>query len=261
MSRRQRIQEVPNIPQVDDKAWNLTLTQVQQPFTRLGKFDDAIETQILSLQGNWCIILHWIIRKKWRKKHKIPGDRARNKDFEPLGELYYRILQLCIEVHPFDPGGYASAADWFRRIITSERDDAYKLIFAVACRARKPPTKTDVASEFARKAVALKRFRYPFDVREFANPYCPVEEPHMNKLIASAVRIAETEDLFRDNYWTPFVDATDTWAREFTKPAWNVQYALNGKLFRTSSRGRNKGVAMPLPSAEFLRDCRQREGH
>ena len=127
---------------VEDATWDYALSQIQQPFFRLGRFDDAVESLILQLQSNWAIIMHWLIKKKFERKHKIPGDRSLNKFYEPLGELYYRILELCIQVHTYDPCGYDTAADWFARIITHVRNEEYCNIISVASGARETPTKT-----------------------------------------------------------------------------------------------------------------------
>lgn len=250
----QPVREVPNIPLIDDRAWNSALVQIQQPFLRLGKFDDAVETQILSLQGHWTIILHWVIRKKWQKKHKIPGNKASNKGYEPLGELYFRILELCIQVHPYDCFGYLSASDWFTRIITHERNAAYQMIFTIASGARESPTKTEVSNNFHQLAVALNKFRYPYDPQAFSNPYDPVEDPHMYRLIASAVQYGETADRFRDDYWKPLATAFDLWAKDFSKSIWNVRYAKDGTLKHTSSQGRNRGLSMKT-SARYIQEC------
>jgi len=239
---------VPNIPSINDRGWNSALVQIQQPFLRLGKFDDAIETLIQAQEGLWTIILHWVIRKKWNEKHKIPGDRVRNKDYEALGALYFWILELCIQVHAFERSGYLSAAEWFACIIKHERDGAYRTIFEVASGARTSPSKTEISNYLAEKASALKKFKYPYDPPEFWNPYDSEKDPHMHKLIAAATRYAETASNFRKQYWKPFVATFSAWAEEFSRPVWNIRYAKDGNLYRTSGKGRNQGITIPLPS-------------
>jgi hypothetical protein len=228
---------VPNIPSIYDADWNSALVQIQQPFLKLGKFDDAVETQIVSLQGHWTIILHWIIRKKWKSRHKIPISKP--NDYEPLGEVYYRLLELCIQIHAMHPSGYLSASEWFSRIIQGERNEQYRLIFAIASKSRLTPTKGEASALLLCTSGKLKHFQ---------NPYDPTKEPHAHKLIEKSIVYAQRHDFdyFAKDYWKPFIKAYSDWARDFRRPIWNVRYAKDGRLYRTSGRGKNKGLTIPL---------------
>ena len=227
---------VPNIPIINDVSWNSALLAIQKPFLRVGTFDAATETQIQFLEGHWTIILHRVIRKKWHSRHKIPIKKP--KEYEPLGEIYFRLLELCIQTHAMSPSGYVSAADWFSRILQGERTVQYRMIFEIATESRPVPKKGEASKLLVDTAA---------DLRNFRNPYDTVQESHMYRLLESAISFAPRRDFdqYAKDYWRPFVAAYSAWARDFQHNSiWNVRFAKDEKIYQTSGPGKNKGIVI-----------------
>lgn len=53
----------------------------------------------------WITSLHWVYKKKFDSKHKMPFCRKASKILEPIGEILYRALILIEQLHLYDNQG------------------------------------------------------------------------------------------------------------------------------------------------------------
>jgi hypothetical protein len=91
--------------------------------------DEEVRVRLSLLSGNFNAAMHWVYKKRWNPKHKIPGPRSLVKSSEPLGNFLLSRLNLCAEVHLLKhplSRGYESAADWFDVVACEFRDELIK---------------------------------------------------------------------------------------------------------------------------------------
>ena len=91
--------------------------------------EDEVRVRLMLLSGQFNAAMHWVYKKRWNPKHKIPGPRSLVKSSEPLGNFLLSRLNLCVEVHLLKhplSRGYDSAADWFDGVATEFRDGLIK---------------------------------------------------------------------------------------------------------------------------------------
>jgi hypothetical protein len=170
-----RVQLVPivKIPPPDDTVWALAINSVQKPFVPLLIPNPLVEKHLAINEALWIVALHWVFRKKWCKRHKIPANRAATKAVEPLGELLFRILELCIQCHAVLPAGsnpYGNAAVWFDLIVWETKRGDFAEILS-------PHESGQGKNKHARKiwkdVKSLKE--------DWENPNAPESDPHTHK--------------------------------------------------------------------------------
>jgi hypothetical protein len=134
----------------------------------------------------WTVALHWLYKKKWASKHRIPGSRDLAKDIEPIGDLLLAVLELAIQLHavpnPYN-AQYSDASEWFA-LAGPELRGVILLSLGQGKRA-------DVA--FMR---GLKK-----ELGEFRNPFPPDSTPHLYGLIQAAIDLSQQSDHFYRVYW------------------------------------------------------------
>lgn len=213
-------------------AFNLSIS-------RSPNLDRATEANLQHCLATWGLILGWVRRKKTGNKYKIFGDRDSVKSFEALGEIYFRLFELCIQLHPYAADQYFSATTWFSSICDDELHLQKQEALAITNDLREPPLKSEAIKILRSQAQQL---------RDFKNPFNPKIEPHLYRLIDLATKHAERERRFASEFWRPYTRAFTNWVQVFEHdPAWNLRYVIGGQLKYTSGRGRNRGLALPLP--------------
>lgn len=102
--------------------WNIYIKKILScpyPLGGLPRKPSEGELALIYYRANaWEIALHWVIKKKWNKKHKIPTKRSLAKRLEPKGEFLRQILLLCEGCHAKQEAvptniPYPNAAHWF----------------------------------------------------------------------------------------------------------------------------------------------------
>ncbi|HEY9601248.1 MAG TPA: hypothetical protein V6C85_06525 [Allocoleopsis sp.] len=191
------------------------------------------------ISGQWVLWLHWVIKKKWLSKHKIPTRRGYTKLYEPRGELLYRILELCLQLHSSKWGGnYRNAFDWFHQYLEFERSGEIELVL-----------KSDSDSKKGWKRSYQKAHRACLiSLRDGVNPYHKIEEPHIYRLMEAALPLAEQSDIFEANFWKPFLRAYTAWIRSHDGDDWASCWVDGDKLRIQDGKGQNNYITL-LPAA------------
>jgi hypothetical protein len=133
----------------------------------------------------WGVSLHWLYRKKWSSKHKVPGHRTLKSAVEPFGEVLRALLELAIQTHAVGAPSskrYTHACHWFRLAAPELR--------AICFSDR--GSKTELVADLREILAALK---------DLQNPFLPWECPHLYGLIEAAISIAEKNDRYHNEYW------------------------------------------------------------
>ncbi len=109
--------------------WDKTFSLLQQscplqPLIPSVRFKPAIELRMSNVEADWQIVLHWVVRKKWNPRLKIPVPCKVALLYERWGELMFRALELCIQCHNAShPASqyYRNPSDWYLQLIIEAR--------------------------------------------------------------------------------------------------------------------------------------------
>ncbi len=134
--------------------------------------------------------LHWLIKKKYNSRHKIPVKRDMAKAFESWGDYLLATYELCLQCHPLNNSRqYQSGADWFGKILTEVRVD---LLNSSLDQAYRGTTKRSQVNDTREIIKAMRNGENPIDVSR---------HPHTYALISAAIKLADESDHFRKDYW------------------------------------------------------------
>lgn len=224
--------------------WHLAIGSVQGYSPILLIPNQPLETHLAINEGIWLIALHWVFKKQCSKKHKIPACRIVASAVEPLGELLFRISQICKEVHyilPPSSTSYDNAAKWFACVAwESKRGDSEEIC--------------DLSDKKGRgkKAWVRSIWNEWNLLKEEQNPYELSHCPHTFKLVDEARKLVKNSDVFNDNYWKPLLKAYSEWARELDRnDNWRTFRVKNGKLVAQNGKGRGE-LLVPLLSSKSV---------
>jgi hypothetical protein len=110
---------------LEDKDWATAFDSIQSPVVCLNSTDEAVEKASSITTTYWVLALHWVYKKKWNPKHKIPCKRDAAKKLEPLGNLFLSILNLCEALHTIGYGQeYSNAGQWFTAVLLETKNEA-----------------------------------------------------------------------------------------------------------------------------------------
>jgi hypothetical protein len=185
----------------------------------------------------WHISLHWVIRKKWASRHRIPCDRKLAKDIEPIGDVLRAVLELAIQVHAVDRRyghQYLNAAEWFGLAAP----ELHRLLIGGGGSGKAADIKT------------LQGVKQSFS--DLENPVPHDLCPHLWALIEASITASNRSDPIRNRYWRGMrkvkpdeskglVFALAAWISELkNNPIWRDTRAVEGGIeFR---RNQGKGT-------------------
>jgi hypothetical protein len=162
-------------------------------------------------------VLDWLIKCKWDSKRK-PIFKKKSTIWRPVGEFWRSVVDLCMQCHGRETG-YPDAATWFSAIY-QERELAGK-------------------SANLGKDLDLKLFRQESgQLQVYENPFT---QPATRLLIKIATEKAESSDLFRKDYYRPFLSARSALGKTYAMPEFVSIREIAGEFFSTASSLRRKG--------------------
>ncbi len=243
---------VKALTKVDPEFEEALLTFQKQVEEPLGKDPDTDLKYLNAVV--WELGVHWLIRKKWAARHRIPGHRTLVKQIEPYGELLFREFELCIQIHAIQTHSpYKNAADWFVAIQSNSQLIQGHL------------NKTEL-SQFHRKiSGCMRSHENPFDeanLRIAIPDRFPLPPAHsyqaISQLITASLKLAYQLDRgnnFRSDYWKPYLNAYSKWIKTVSSPGWSVLQIEAGKLRKSSGSG--KGMIPFLVNKSLVAEALQ----
>lgn len=224
-----KVIEIPPIP-IDAKTikppWDDALDSVQKWYPDIA----CSEAQAQHLRINeviYIIGLHWLYRKKYSSKHKIPGKLKHRQACEPLGDFLYQLLNLCSELHTVSPEGYINAGEWFKKVVFEMRLGDVQAILSDD----EGGGKTKYVDEVIRREIA--------QLRDRENPFDASTSPHTHKLVDAAIGLTNRSDIFLKKHYSPLIQAYTSWARELRENA-TFEYLLVEGEKLVAKRGKGK---------------------
>ncbi len=209
-----------------------TLMSVQCPSVTTSSPSEELAVSLIS--GKWLLHLHWVVKKKWIKKHKIPITPQYAKKYEPKGTYLFRLLKLCIELHWISHWGkanYNDAGHWFASLVEVERGS--EIDYVINSNVTNIHISKNDMKEVHRsilKSLSESEPKNPFDFEVM---------PHHYRLMQAAIE-AQNLDIFVDQYWTPFLKAYRAWVRSLDDPYWGAMFIENDKV--KVRAGKRKGI-------------------
>jgi hypothetical protein len=184
--------------------------------------------------ARWRILLHWVVKKKWCSKLKIPGGRKIAKSLEASGENLKQVLELCIQLHPFSRYrySYSDAADWFTEIIDEVR--------CAEIQAFQERSRTGNEGEAQLTKDTCSNISGSLRGSEPINPFCPESEPHIWGLIELALEQADRSDRFRKTYWKDFLKSLVAINKKHKQGGEITLVEVDGELMACEGQGRGK---------------------
>lgn len=221
---------ISTIPtQMIDPPWDSAISSIEAFFSPTIPFNNGL-IQHLNFNDNvWEVALHWLLKKKWHSKHKIPVSRNVATKIEPLGEFLLQILEICSQVHLMYPSGYINATEWFYHIVLEMRNGD---INEICTPIKKGDGKFKHCSEIRSHVKVLKQSKNPFD---------SARSPHTYRLIEASINLSQKSDKFDDGCYQPLIKAYSSWGRNLHDDVnWQMLTVDKEKLFIHAGKGRGK---------------------
>lgn len=208
-----------------DADWLEVFTALQEPpqITLMDAPTLGLENHSIGVLTLYNISLHWAIKKKWKKNHKIPYPRKLVKVMEPFGRLLARYIELCIQCHSFlKPRIYLTSAEWFWHICReSQRNTIFK-------------------SDNIGKSESLANRREIINsIADGINPISQNLAIHEWRLIECALSFPRG-DIFNRDYVHPYIKDYRAWINAAKGPEWGTKLIENDKLFVRHGQGKGK---------------------
>lgn len=229
---------IPVPVQVLPEEARCAMAIIQEPFSLPIVLSHAMEERLVLTEFNWQMVAHWVFKLKWSSKHRLPAKRNEAKNWKPFGEMILATLELCIQCYAIKGKElpYDNAYQWWSAIALESKYS--ELMSATQGK--------DVLVNKMRKELAMLRY--------YKNPYNRKEGPHIFELISTATKLAErnTEsgvdlDIFRKEYWSPFLGAYKRLVDAFraNHELQVVKQSNDGTLWRQAGRGKGKVNLFP----------------
>ncbi len=207
-------------PSNDLGAWNPVLSSLQKPFVRL-ETTPHLDKAIAFSETYWVVATHWVYKKKWNPKHRIPYKRDLVQLCEPMGDLLLSILNLTYALHGTHPlaSHYASALMWFDCVCWEIKNEGLADLLGLTATNGKNDRVKGIRSQ-------LKKYR------NGENPHNFEREPHTWRLIQAALEVCGCQGFptiakekwrgARKNKHLGFLHAYSAWAIALESPGWTT---------------------------------------
>jgi len=231
------ISRLPKIPRETD--WNVTFCLLQNPtFTFPENLSPAQQALLELSEGELLLIMHWVIKKKWISRHKIPFPRKAQALYEPKGDYWFWILELCLQLHPTEFGQkYRNAGEWFCWLIHEQRQ--VNGAGVVNDKIRKGGQKEAIRQNYQSISGKLRRGENPFNQES---------TPHHWLLAEAGLSLAEVSDRFDQQYWKKFKAALSKVSK---LDGFDYVWIGEEKLCAQGGRGKHV-VSIDLPQSPLL---------
>jgi hypothetical protein len=225
------IEALPSVHYEPD--YESVFLSIQYPRVQILPSDPQEHARLKLIGGQWLIWLHWVVKKKWLSKHKIPVSREVAKLYEPKGEYLYRLLEICIQVHASRWGEYYNnnGLAWFGYIVKTERDANIRHVLN-----NEAKNETYSQGGYGR-AFRDDQRQIIAQLENLQNPWHPELSPHHHRIMAAALEL-EVSDIFLNNYWKPFLKAYRGWIRSLDSPNWAAAWVEGNHLKCQAGRGK-----------------------
>ncbi len=242
--------DVPDLPALKkDSEWNTALKGLEffQGVILPELEPTPAEVAFLVADaGRTSMVLHWVVKKKWLSKHKIPFIRGVGKLYEPEGDFWYWLLELCIQCHLTSWGKpYRNASHWYSCLFWERKlPNIEYAVFGISSQNTNEYTTGMEAYRKNEQAIVglLRKGENPFSARFNLHHCC---------LMQASIEMANSSDRFRSQYWRKFLAAYSKWINSLKNFNFISVETKNGtkRLVAQKGQGKHK-VTLPLHDLE-----------
>lgn len=214
---------------------------------------------LLGNEAKWLLILHWVIKKKWISKHKIPVKRALANLYEPAGLLWFHFLELCIQCHSLhSDGNYRNAAEWFGFLIKERKLSILEYIFIQEQKEADDKNRKQGVrplnknTQQTHRVIATSKVEFIDKnqyiskcLRKEINPFDPNHDTHHYRLIQACLELSHRSDTFRQKFWKDFLGSYSAFIESFRNPDISFTYIEKGVYRTRNGRGKHHPVIEP----------------
>jgi hypothetical protein len=178
------------------------------------------------------MIVHWVIKKRFNTRHKIPLKKKYADTYKSMGTLYADVYRACERLHSFTNGKYRNAAHYFGMILKEQRVEGLNL-----------GTKRATLDGIKRENSYLSRGD---DTEE--SPFDPIDFPHTYEFFRLLIAMSNRNDILRKEVFEPLKKSRKAWATDYHKnPENQIGIYENGREYRQMpGRGSGKRELKPL---------------
>lgn len=228
--------EIALLPSEEIKPpWDAVADSVQHPFATIYIADAALDAQVVHLEAFWILVAHWIYKKKYSSRHKLPVRLSSSfrVGLDAWADVVHQFFKLATVCHSFPSeksSNYKNGAERFNNIVRELKNAQLKGLFKAG-----PKSKKESVSKFRK---LLK------DLREDVNPFNLESEPHTFWLIEDAIRLERGMDGWSREHWKPFLKAWGAFIYDLDRnEMWRmIERGENGKFVGQKGRGKYKPV-------------------
>lgn len=239
-------------------SWNVFVGEILSrplPWGKLPRKPNNGEIALILYRVRaWNIALHWVIKKEWNTKHKIPTKRCLAKGYESKGEFLRQILLLCERCHTLQKEvsidiPYPNAACWFGlvfwELIISE------MASAVVPEQSTSPREKRVDSPKQNPAYRKKRIQIQEETDEVMQLQSNYQNPVKGdvegvtaifKLFEVAIALAEKPNVFREKYLKPLLNAWKAQIKVKEDSGMGLVIREDDKVYIQLGKGRGKRI-------------------
>lgn len=150
--------------------------------------------------GEFITAIHWVYKKRWNPKHKIPCNKQFAKIIEPQGDFYLSILELCnavYEIHRFIGHECIEYVLWFEKIMVET-----KMIEA----SKHIPYLENLKSK---KEEYEDKYKLLEQIKDFKNPLDKNSNYYFWELLNKSFYLIQTRNYenLEKNQWKNFINA------------------------------------------------------
>ena len=154
--------------------WDGAIATIASPVLRTAAISVQQEIGLQIVESIYQIIAHWVYKKRWHTRHKMPAKKRVCDAVEPLADLVLVYCNLCIELHAIGRGPeYPNAVAWLAAIVTEMQRDTFSGFF-------RKKTKADLIAE-TRDAIR--------QLRDEENPIDPEHSPNLHRLLSRTIEV------------------------------------------------------------------------
>ena len=229
---------------LEDKDWITAFDSIQSSIVFLDSTDEAVKKASSITDTHWVLALHWVYKKKWNPKHKMPCKRDTAKKIEPLGNLFLSILNLCEALHTIGHGQeYRNAGLWFAAVLLETKNQDFADFLGLTNK-----NSLDASIKSIRKELSC--------YRDGCNPHDKNKDINTWRLIDGALKVAVSNKYpqIANELWRGvrakenpgFLHAYSAWAAALESKNYQRMTLKNGKLVALVKKEKGKPVSKEI---------------
>jgi hypothetical protein len=161
-------------PQKTTPPWDGAIEVIQTPFLRIERTDFDKEVSLQLVEYVYTVAAHWVYKKRWHNRHKIPGPKRVHEAIEPMADVILAYCNLCIELQIVGMAPeYPCALAWLSAIVAQMKHSTLSSLYSESTK----------ASEISETRSAIKQ------LRDGVNPIDGSRSPHLHRLLNAAIRV------------------------------------------------------------------------